>query len=80
MSDPSSFLSITVLIGITRICISSVFADFKCFVSFHTRKERDSDMFRVRKLDKEIPSDILETGRVNELFVVVTIFLCLREI
>ena len=33
----------------------------------NTRKERDSYLFRVRKLDMEIPPDSLEAGGVKDL-------------
>jgi hypothetical protein len=33
----------------------------------NTRKERDSYLFRERKLDMEMPPDSLEAGRVNDL-------------
>ncbi len=35
------------------------------------RKESDSYLFRVRKMDMEMTPDTLETGGVNDLFVVV---------
>ena len=36
-------------------------------------KERDSYLFRERKLDVEMPPDSLQTGGVNELLVAVTV-------
>jgi hypothetical protein len=36
-------------------------------------KERDSYLFRERKLDMEMPPDSLQAGGVNELLVAVTV-------
>jgi len=84
-----------VLIGITGICIQLCISGLVLSASDicgdmfvvdntefdrNTRKERDSYLFRARKLDMEMVPDSLEVGGVNELFVVVTIFLCLREV
>ena len=47
--------------------------DTKLECERNMRKERDSYLFRARKLDMEIPPDSLESGNVNELLVVVTV-------
>jgi hypothetical protein len=39
----------------------------------NTRKERETYLLLVRKLDMEVPTDTLEAGGVNELFVSVTV-------
>ncbi len=38
-----------------------------------TRNDRDCYLFRVRKMDMEIPPDTLESDRVKDLFVTVTV-------
>ena len=93
MSDPSSFLLITVLFGIEGICSQSCISRLvlsasgicgEMFAVQHSNfpnfqiGERISGgiskcRFLPRKLHMEMSSDCLETGGVNELFVVVTV-------